>query len=63
MRMQTLRRLARTRTAIVLAVLCVLTEALTLAIWIPADIVSGEPDRDPQQGAAVAILLSAVVSR
>ncbi|MEO3755888.1 hypothetical protein [Streptomyces sp. B6B3] len=57
-----LRRLARTRTAAALAVLCLLTEALLLTVWIPVDIASGEIARDPEAGAAIGILLSAAVS-
>ncbi|MGP3969626.1 hypothetical protein [Streptomyces sp. 6N223] len=57
-----LRRLARTRVAAALAVVCVLTEALMLTVWIPVDIVSGELAADPQRGAAVGILLCAAVS-
>ncbi len=59
---RTLRGLARTRTAATLAVLCLLTEALLLTVWIPADIAGGELARDPEAGAAIGILLSAAAS-
>jgi hypothetical protein len=55
-------RLARTRLAAALAVVCVVTEALMLTVWIPVDIISGELAGDPQPGASVGILLSAAVS-
>ncbi|MDT0343601.1 hypothetical protein [Streptomyces litchfieldiae] len=57
-----LRRLARTRVAVALACLCVLTEALMLTVWIPVDFATGELADDPQVGASVGILLSAAVS-
>ncbi|NGN65624.1 hypothetical protein G5C51_17175 [Streptomyces sp. A7024] len=59
---QTLRRVASTRAAAIVAVACVLIEAVLLTVWIPMDAVSGELDRDPQVGAAVAILVTAAAS-
>ncbi|MFE0099543.1 hypothetical protein [Streptomyces sp. NPDC059009] len=57
-----LRRIARTRTVFVLAVFCVLTEALLFAGMMSWDVYDGALANDPQEGANLAVALTEVVS-
>ncbi len=57
-----LRRLARTRIVLALAVFCLLTEALLFSVWMSADLFGGQLAREPQPGAHLAVALTEVVS-
>ncbi|MGH4032539.1 hypothetical protein ACQB60_26775 [Actinomycetota bacterium Odt1-20B] len=57
-----LHRIARTRAVFVLAVFCVLTEALLFAGMMSWDVYDGALANDPQEGANLAVALTEVVS-
>ncbi|MYY85073.1 MULTISPECIES: hypothetical protein [unclassified Streptomyces] len=57
-----LRWLARTRIALAVAVLCLLTEALLFSVWMSVDLFAGQLTREPQPGAHLAVALTEVVS-
>ncbi|MGW2381673.1 hypothetical protein [Streptomyces sp. NPDC001658] len=57
-----LRRAAGHRLVLTLAVVCVLTEALLFAVWLTVAGLDGELAYEPQRGALMGILVSAVAS-
>lgn len=57
-----LRRAAGHRLALTLAVVCVLTEALLFAVWLTVAGLGGDLAYEPQRGALMGILVSAVAS-
>ncbi|WLW50933.1 hypothetical protein [Streptomyces sp. YU58] len=57
-----LRRAAGHRLVLTLAVVCVLTEALLFAVWLTVAGLGGELAYEPQRGALMGILVSAVAS-
>ncbi|MBO1334936.1 hypothetical protein [Streptomyces sp. VRA16 Mangrove soil] len=59
---RTLRGIARTRPAVTVAVLWVVIEAVVFAVWMSVALLGGRLDGDPQWGACVGVMASAVVA-
>ncbi|MEU5957228.1 hypothetical protein [Streptomyces sp. NPDC047525] len=57
-----LRRVARSRLVLGLAVFCLLTEAVLFAVWMTMDVVGGELVNGPHPGAHLAVALTEVTS-
>jgi len=57
-----LRRAARHRLVLALTVLCVLTEAVLFALWLTIGALDGELAREPQRGALVGVLVTALAA-
>ncbi|GAA1930294.1 hypothetical protein GCM10009837_65020 [Streptomyces durmitorensis] len=57
-----LRRVARSRVVLGLAVFCLLTEAVLFAVWMTMDVVGGELANGPHPGAHLAVALTEVTS-